>query len=263
MNRLVTTDLGGFPAFLNDIRYLDDAIREVLTGNALAWGDPAGYYILQGCEKTDIVGPGGIPQYQIAAGYVVLAGEVYRVNPHVVSALLPTPGFTYHWVVVESFAPDGDKTFKDGSSHQTHLNRRAKVVLAATPATSLGMEGIRLENLIARQVLTLAEVEQVDWVNPTLAAGWAFTPPGRQPFQYRVRRDGSIELRGHVRQLTGSGAFVTLPVAPAASRRLICSSQAGGAWGVCHVEWEPGTGDLKLLDGTATDYLSLEAILVP
>lgn len=262
MNRLVTTDLGGFPLFLNDARFLDEAIREVLSAGTLAWGDPAGFYIISGCEKTDIIGPGGIPQYQIAAGYVALGGEVFRVNAHVLTALLPGAGTEYHWVVTESYASDGDKIFKDGSAHQTHLQRRAKVVLAAPPAGDyLPMEGVRLETLITRRALDLGGTEENPWLNPTLGTGWAFPPPGRQPMQLRLRRDGRLELRGTARQLGSDTLITTLPAAPASARRLVCASQSGGTYGICHLEWQASTGNLVLLDGSATDFVSIEQLL--
>ena len=133
MNKLITTDLGGFPFVLDDIRFEQDAVRNAFYGILTAWGitdDES--FILSGCEVTT-----GGGNYNVAAGYVVLSGEVFKVDAHSVAIV---GGQTYFWQISETNDPAGLKVFEAGPSYNTYKVRKAVVIGSiGTPVSYLPM----------------------------------------------------------------------------------------------------------------------------
>jgi hypothetical protein len=105
MNKLLTDQTGGFDFFLDDLRYLDNALRDALTNVLRAFGDN---FIIQGC---DVVGA------NISAGYLMLNGEVIKVDAHAKTGDYYSTSITYD--------PAGLKTFKNGQAHNTYEKKRA------------------------------------------------------------------------------------------------------------------------------------------
>ena len=77
MNKLITTDLGGFPFTLDRLRWLDDAYRDAWKGLFSAFGItlPTSFK-LSGCAVT-INGN----DYSTTAGYICLNGECDNIFP--------------------------------------------------------------------------------------------------------------------------------------------------------------------------------------
>lgn len=115
MNRIDTNINGGFPVTLNDLRFIDDAIRlaldDILKG--LAGDQPV---IIFGCT----VSPLEQGDYQVSAGAVFYQGEIWHVYQHLLSySQIPD------WAFYLTYDPTGNKTFKDGIQHNTYEIRKA------------------------------------------------------------------------------------------------------------------------------------------
>jgi len=128
MNNLKTTDNGGFPFVLDDLRWEADAVREAFFGLVTAWGVTASdSYILSGCDNVI----NGL-NYDVGAGYIVLEGEVFKVDAHSVVITAPI-GETHTWEIVETNDPAGTKTFDAGGTFETYKIRRAQITTSLTP----------------------------------------------------------------------------------------------------------------------------------
>jgi hypothetical protein len=121
MNKFITTDLGGLPFTLDDIRFQQDATRDALAGLLSTWGiNPNGVYILSGCDILDLGSA-----LSVSEGYIAIDGEVLKVESHV--AIKATGLNVNYFEVVVSNDPNGLKTFDSGGSFDTYEVREAKV----------------------------------------------------------------------------------------------------------------------------------------
>lgn len=127
MNKFITTDNGGLPFQLDDLRFIDDSVRNAFKGILSAYGiDPADSFIISGCAVTS--GFGGIV-WDVAAGYISLDGEVLEVDAHSITKTL-LPGEAHFWQVVTSNDPAGLKTFQSTIGYNTYQIRKAQVTAA-------------------------------------------------------------------------------------------------------------------------------------
>ena len=127
MNKFITTDNGGLPLQLDDLRFIDDSVRNALKGILSAYGiDPADSFILSGCAVTS--GFGGVV-WDVAAGYISLDGEVLEVTAHSITKTL-LPGEKHVWRILTTNDPAGLKTFQSTVSYNTYQIRQAEVVAA-------------------------------------------------------------------------------------------------------------------------------------
>lgn len=141
MNRLVTTDTGGFPIALDDIRWLDNAYREAMNYILLGFGNN---FIVQGCldQEDGSIGP----------GYVMLNGKLLKVDQHV-----PT-GNSYQ--LVSTNDPAGLITFKNGVQRNIYLKERATV---SGIDTALPRYGDRLNRLIVMNSMVGNDAGQIPY----------------------------------------------------------------------------------------------------
>lgn len=130
MNKLITTDTGGFPYVLDDIRFEQDAYRNAFLALASAVRNSAtGDYILYGCNVTD-----NTTNFDVSAGAVVFDGEIYlfagATNLTKVSLLylLIKPS-------TSTYDSAGLKTFQDASTHDTYNLRFATASISALGGT--------------------------------------------------------------------------------------------------------------------------------
>jgi hypothetical protein len=121
MNKLLTTDIGGLPITLNDIRWNDDAYREALTSVLLAFGNN---FIVQGCA---------VDGDNIAAGYIMLNGELLKVDAHAKAS----EGF---FEKITTLDPSGVKEYKLGQTVSVRQKNRAT---ATADAGNLKFDGLR------------------------------------------------------------------------------------------------------------------------
>lgn len=128
MNRLNTLPLGGVPFDWDDWKWEQDGVREAFFGLLSSWGIAvADGFILSGCNVT----LNGL-NFDIAAGFIALEGEIYKVDAHSVLVALPG-GFNHHWIPVVTFDPAGLEATKNLGNANTYEIRRAKVVNAMIP----------------------------------------------------------------------------------------------------------------------------------
>lgn len=163
MNNLKTDDVGGFPFVLDDLRWEGDAVREAFEGLVTAWGGDllTDTYRLVGAEVT----PSG-PNFSVAAGFVVIEGEVCKVDSILVPA--PTGSNVLQWAVSETTDPAGDKTFLSGPSYSTYRIRKAVVVdiPAGTNTPAIGTPSIH-EKIAALAGPHLGNWTTIDLENST------------------------------------------------------------------------------------------------
>lgn len=120
MDKLVTTANGGMPMTLDDLRYFlgqgsyDAGLYQALQGILLNYGTD---FIVSGCAIS-----GGGPTYNVAAGWIMLAGELLKVDAHSFNS-----GTAQYYAKATSYNADGDKSFQDGSIVQTYQKNRGTV----------------------------------------------------------------------------------------------------------------------------------------
>ena len=153
MNKFITTDNGGLPIQLDDFRFIDDSVRGAFKGMLSAYGiDPADSFIISGCAVTD-----GGTNWNIAAGYISLDGEVLEVDAHTVTKTLV--GSEQHfWQIVTSNDPAGLKTFQSTISYNTYQVRKGNVVAAVPSGGYMPM----LADTIYKKMKTGLGISQTD-----------------------------------------------------------------------------------------------------
>lgn len=201
MNKFITTDVGGLPLVLNDLRFIDAAYRLGFYGLASAFGiTPADSFVLSGCALT--IGISGSDLiYDNTAGYICLAGEIYAVDAQ--TGLTVTSGNSARWDVITSNDAAGAKVFKDGTTYQTYQVRKAKLISSADTSKMPA----NAPSLITK-IRTLTSYATA-WVAPTIGAD--FTNVSGQEVAYRKNAIGNLEIRGNYTAVAVSGTLFTLP----------------------------------------------------
>lgn len=164
MNKLITTDIGGFPFVLDDIRFESDATIDAFKGMLSSWGlaeDES--YILSGAAITD-----GGANWNVAEGYISIEGEVLFIPAH--SVIKAGGGQATYWVINKSFDPAGLKTFEAGGSFNTYQTRVAELITSGTiPALYTDLNAKTITEAISEKVAdTLGVYETID-LNGTAA----------------------------------------------------------------------------------------------
>lgn len=129
MDKLITTDLNGFPFVLDDLRFIDNGIREAFKGihSALLYNattpDAFLYAPVKATSFSNVVIGDTTPPL-----YANIGGEIYYIPP---TGLVLSGNFTGDCYVVEpdiSYDSAGLKVFEDAVSHNTYQKRRARLV---------------------------------------------------------------------------------------------------------------------------------------
>lgn len=108
---------GGHRLYKEDFDFLQAALVEAITGLGSAFGTNC---ILSGCQLSiDGAGPGWL----LTQGYVVLGGEIFKVEPATYASEPTVPV----WVLVESNDAIDPILYADGSSYNVHNIRKATV----------------------------------------------------------------------------------------------------------------------------------------
>lgn len=126
MNKLITTDSGGYPFVLDDLRFVDEAVREGLKGNLNFLGDG----FIMDSIKTDIT---AATSWSFPETFAVLNGEILRIPALTVNSS-PAVGKWYILELDSTFTgtTPGLKTFLDASSNETYNVRKGKLTLQTT-----------------------------------------------------------------------------------------------------------------------------------
>jgi|GEM_PF-4269410 len=124
MNKLLTTPTGGFPFVLDDLRWIDDGIRDGFKGLAS--------FLATNCVLSGVTPTGfGTSSFTYTAGYILLNGEVLAVDAS--AAPIDTATNTYVYVeVITSNDSAGLKVFEDSSSADTYQIRKGVLNAYAT-----------------------------------------------------------------------------------------------------------------------------------
>lgn len=255
MNRLETNYNGGMPLDLDDIRWIDDAVREALKGSSIPW---ANYYVLTGCAVTTSA------TKDIAEGYCVIDGEICYVPAH--SVAIPGVMADHDWVIQleETFDSDGLETFENASSNDTYAIRRGKLAYAdisklpsgtltpydeylpadpdATPKS--------LKYFIAEAIETLIGEYHEDWIAATLDPLWVehttvsvHTPGYRKEF-------GRVWFRGVIRDdgtITGDDLLFTLPTGYRPAENIVIHQIS---------DWDSGDASVRIQPDGEVRYIS-------
>jgi hypothetical protein len=198
MNKFITTNLGGLPFRANDLRWIDDSVRDSF--KALLAGFGASMIIFQGCTRTEISGT-----VTITEGYVGLQGEIFYVPLHTFPAAV-LPDLEY-WQIITIDDPQGTKLFKDGSTKETYQIRIAKVVPGSTGIGEY-TDSERFYSLVRRSL------PKSSWHTFSTQ----IVPPGDLiPGTYRLRCykdiDGFVHLEGlRYNEDQDTGIIANLPV---------------------------------------------------
>lgn len=128
MNKLITTDTGGFPYVLDDIRWEQDAYREAL--NDIVKGivnNGTTDFVLWGCNITD-----NTTYFDVSEGAIVFDGEIYHL-----AATTNLTKVALQYLIFKpstgTYDSDGLKTFQDAATHDTYELRFATATISAIP----------------------------------------------------------------------------------------------------------------------------------
>lgn len=113
--------IGGHPLKLDNLTHSRDGLLEAFKGLASFLGD---FFVASGGVVTT---GGGFSA--VTDGFVVLAGEVYRVD----AESIPIVSGTLVWEVRETFDPIDPQLYEDSSNNNIHAIRVAGIAFDTTP----------------------------------------------------------------------------------------------------------------------------------
>lgn len=186
MKQIKTTDIGGFPVVLNDIRWIEAGVIESIRAICRSLL-PSGTtnMVLNGCHVTAL----GDNVYSVAQGWVYLAiegrEEICQVDAHTYTHDGAPGDIAPRWTYQLTYDTTGNKIFNNGQTKQTYLMVKAKIVVTDDDSLPL-----------ATSVLPLAS----DWIHPVMVS--PFTSTQNRAVQYR-RKFNSIEFRGAIDGVSG------------------------------------------------------------
>lgn len=122
MNIIKTTDLGGFPFEMDDLRFMINGIQEAFKGvlSGIGGYDNGATGKLSGCKDNG----SGV----VSPGFLAINGEVLYYPGGSWPPITPGPGKSLHFKLESIFDSGGLETFENGSSHDTWEIRRAVLV---------------------------------------------------------------------------------------------------------------------------------------
>ncbi len=127
MDKLITSNNGGFAFVLDDLRWMDQGYREAFFGVLSAFGVAANEtFILSGCNRSV---SGSV--VSISEGYVAMEGEIHHLAAQAYP--VPSPGQTEYFAESLTYDPLGTKVYKNGDSNDAYEIRKAKIEVSATP----------------------------------------------------------------------------------------------------------------------------------
>ena len=107
MNKLITTHNGGMPDYLDNFRWHEEAIIEVLAHIVKGMSNGAGAMRLYGAS----ISMSGA-NYVVSEGAIFFQGEIFTVPAHTLPMLPTGESGTYFWKLEETYHPDGLLTFE-------------------------------------------------------------------------------------------------------------------------------------------------------
>jgi len=127
MKKLKTDINGGFPFELDDLRWIGQGLDESFKGLTEAFAkNDAGDFVLSGCALSNISFPSGSIQFDITAGYIVIDGEVCKVEAG--TGIVVSGAAWYFDIDTTDFDAAGNETFENATTNDTYQKRPAKIV---------------------------------------------------------------------------------------------------------------------------------------
>lgn len=161
MKKLFTTDNGGFPFELDDLRWIGRGIDESFESFTKAFAkNDTGDYVLFGCVVSNIVLGANSLTYDITSGAIVINGEICLVES-ATGVTVTDPSFTNFYFDIDdtSFDATGNESFEDSSVHDTYQNRFAKIVGGSSLPTDRISYSQTTNHTLASKIATLIENE--------------------------------------------------------------------------------------------------------
>ncbi len=196
MNKLLTNINGGFPFVLDDLRFNDAAYRDAFKAVMKAFDiNGTDRFIIAGCEVTS-----NLTTHNIAPGWIYYDGEIYAVDAQSIQIQVG-PGAGYYFEPIITYDPAGNKTFEDGTQHDTYEVRKAKVYFGTLPTNALLMISPRLIDLTAQYTANhlIDYLEDVNIVGaqgqPSFAPGWS-SSSNDEPVGFYKDLQSNVILQG-------------------------------------------------------------------
>lgn len=160
MNKLLTQVNGGWPLKLDDIRWIDESIRESFKA----------VFAMFPQDRVIVLSGLGIPSgvnNTVPAGHVYFAGEIYLVDE---TDIGPYTNIIWDFTP-ELSATSGQKTLQSGASFEAHQIRKAKLLATALAAGNIPAP-------VRRFIVGGSLHEHTIGFYDTLAARLDLVPPG-------------------------------------------------------------------------------------
>lgn len=161
-----------------DFTFMQDSFLDVLKGMATAYGiGQSDSYVLSGCDFT--INAGTI---SVAAGYIVLGGEICKVDAHSVAqydANNDPNGYDNFWVIAPTYDASGVRSVEGGGSENTWSVRKGKLILEDTGLNpvrfDMNLKSIHEVGASKMLVAMQSELSQLSTAMPypTFLNGWA------------------------------------------------------------------------------------------
>ena len=125
MDKLITTNNGGMPFDLDDIRWVEKGINDSFQaiGRALADSN-TNVFVLWGCALSD-----GGTTWSLASGVIWARDEFWLVDAHTINKL--TASGSYYLKQVITHDTTGSEIFESGSTVDTYQKRRLELTSSA------------------------------------------------------------------------------------------------------------------------------------
>lgn len=223
MKKFITETLNGIiPLVLNDARFIADASTEMIEAIVTMVSEltTTNSFILTGVVKS------GIPA-NLSAGWVVLNGNIYKVNAQSFPLLGQDESFVFR--IVENTIPEGTKIMKPTlTAVDTYYEYTAEVISTDTVLPDDVLWGLKTFSTIIRDINPIS----TNWIPLVLEDGWeADESLGCAVPSYKLHHD-IVYLRGKAIKTGAGTTIVTLPpaICPASTliiNKLISISTAG------------------------------------
>lgn len=145
MNKLITTDTGGYPFVMDDIRFLDDSIRDAFKGlnNHLIDSTLTNDGFIFDKINYTATAPkiSASDSWTFPETYAVLNGEILLIPETILTGTFSF-GDCYCLELDDSFTgtTPGLKTFQDSSSNETYQIRKGKLTFIASASVVSGTD---------------------------------------------------------------------------------------------------------------------------
>lgn len=129
MDKFLTYE-GGQPVWLDDLKFIEKSVKDTFIRAIAAFAQyPYINCILQGCEVTETE-----DYVNWTSGVIMFDGEILGID----AGRIPIQsGQTYSFAIIESYDPFGERTFRDGQSHNCYQIRTATIAYNGDRAHSV------------------------------------------------------------------------------------------------------------------------------